>query len=104
MNQPIPVSDVLHKLAKLANIEIAETRRLHDETTVHILVGRLPIFPHGSKPTWYPLIVRKGQTQVEPKEIEAILRHFWQYQLKLQQATVDPSKHRHTKSVLKKQV
>jgi hypothetical protein len=103
MNQPMLVSDLLASLAKLRKIKTAETRRLSDETEVHILVGSLPVFPHGQKPTWYPLVIRKGQTHVDPKEIEAIQRHFWQYQLKLQHGGSDPSKHRHTKSVLKKQ-
>jgi hypothetical protein len=96
------VSDLLASLARLAKIQVAETRRLHDETTVHILVGRLPIFPHLNKPTWYPLIVRKGQTHIDPKEIEAIQRHFWQFQLKLKLQGQEQGKHRQTKSVLKR--
>ncbi len=102
MSQPMLVSDLLASLGKLAKIEVAETRHLHDETTVHILVGRLPVFPHGSKPTWYPLIVRKGQTHVDPKEIEAIQRHFWQFQLRLKSPGQEQAKHRQTKSVLKR--
>ncbi len=100
--KPMLVSDLLASLAKLAKIEVAEARRLQDETTVHILVGRLPVFPQNSKPTWYPLIVRKGQTHIDPKEIEAIQRHFWQFQIKLKPKAQDQAKHQHTKSVLKR--
>jgi hypothetical protein len=101
MSRQIPVSELLASLQKRAKITVAETRILQDETTVHILVGRLPKFPHGGKPTWYPLIVRKGQTHVDEREVEAIQRHFWQYQLKLGPAK-ETKAHRHTKSVLKR--
>ena len=102
MSQQILVSELLGKLEKLAKIKVAETRILQDETTVHILVGRLPNFPHGGRPTWYPLIVRKGQTHIDHREVEAIQRHFWQFQLNLKTTTDTGKPHRHTKSVLKR--
>jgi hypothetical protein len=80
MSETIAVSELLDNL-KTVKIEIAETRTLPDETKVIILVGTMPAFPHGSRPAWYPLVLRKGQSEVTRPEAEAILRHFWHFEL-----------------------
>jgi hypothetical protein len=75
------VSALLANLQKRANVKVAETRTLADGTQVKILIGTLPVFPQGERPTWYPLVLRPKQQDVDRREVEAILRHFWNAQL-----------------------
>jgi hypothetical protein len=98
MSEPkITVSLLLASLSK-AEIEPAETRTLADGTQVIILVGKLPTFPHLGKPTWYPLVLRPAQESIDRREAQAILRHFWQFQVEFPtDAAV-----KHSKSVLKR--
>ena len=92
------VSALLAELQKRAGVRLAETRQREDGTTVKILVGKLPIFPHGERPTWYPLVLRRGQDTIDRKEVEAILRHFWNAQI-----TIEPTKPiKHSKVALKR--
>ena len=92
------VSALLANLLKHAKVKVAETRKLEDGTEVKILVGKLPVFPHSARPTWYPLVLTRGQTEVDRREVEAILRHFWNAQLDFFSGKVV----KHSKSVLKR--
>jgi hypothetical protein len=92
------VSALLASLQKQAKVKVVETRTLEDGTQVKILVGTLPIFPHGGRPTWYPLVLLPGEDSVDMKEVEAILRHFWNAQLKFSPTKVV----KHTKAALKR--
>jgi hypothetical protein len=92
------VTALLANLQKQAKVRVAETRKLEDGTEVRILVGTLPVFPHGKRPTWYPLVLRPGQTEVDRREVEAILRHFWNAQLDFFSGKVV----KHSKSALKR--
>lgn len=94
----MPASLLLDKL-KEAEITVAETRKLSDGTEVHILVGTLPVIPTGSRPTWYPLVLSKGQCDVDRREVESLLRHFWHFELDFFKPDI-PIKH--SKSVLKR--
>jgi hypothetical protein len=76
----MPASLLLDKL-KEAEIEVKETRKLSDGTEVKILVGTLPKFPTGERPTWYPLVLLPGQSDIDRREVEALLRHFWHFEL-----------------------
>ena len=85
-------------LQKQAKVKVAETRRLENGTEVKILVGTLPLFPHGQRPTWYPLVILPGQEAIDMREVESILRHFWNAQIHL-----TPTKAtKHSKASLKR--
>jgi hypothetical protein len=98
MSPSIQISALLASLQKQAKVKVAETRKLESGIEVKILVGKLPVFPHGERPTWYPLVILPGQDTVDMKEVEAILRHFWNAQIKL-----SPTKTtKHSKATLKR--
>ena len=40
-------------------------------------------FPHNSSPQWFALAMKRGETKVPRKAIEALLRHFWQLQVEI---------------------
>lgn len=96
MNQRMSVTELLAKLQKQAQVKVAETRKLAGGTEVQILVGTLP-FPT-PRPTWYPLVLLPGQDSVDMREVEAILRHFWNAQLNFTPTKVI----KHTKAALKR--
>jgi hypothetical protein len=98
MSPSVQISALLTALEKQAKVTVAETRHQSDGTEVKILTGMLPVFPHGERPTWYPLVILPGQDTVDMREVEAILRHFWNAQIK-----ISPTKAtKHTKAALKK--
>jgi hypothetical protein len=98
MSPSIQISALLASLQKQAKVKVAETRTLENGTQVKILVGTLPIFPHGERPTWYPLVILRDQETIDMREVEAILRHFWNGQISL-----TPTKAiKHTKAALKR--
>ncbi len=98
MSPSIQISELLAALQKQANVTVAETRRQSDGTEVKILTGKLPVFPHGDRPTWYPLVILPGQETIDMREVEAILRHFWNAQI-----TLTPTKAvKHSKAALKR--
>lgn len=98
MSPSIQISALLSSLQKQAKVKVAETRTLENGTEVKILVGTLPVFPQGQRPTWYPLVILPGQETVDMREVEAILRHFWNAQINL-----SPTKAiKHTKAALKR--
>ena len=41
------------------------------------------VFPHGERPTWYPLVILPDQETIDMREVEAILRHFCNAQINL---------------------
>jgi hypothetical protein len=77
----VNLEELLKRLLEDAKIVPQETRTHQDGTREFILAGNLPAFPHGGATTWYVLVVLPGETEIHLKEVEAILRHFWQYQL-----------------------
>jgi hypothetical protein len=72
------ISTLLTKLRQQPEIDIEE-RKLKDGTVVYIFFSTRP-FPT-FQPVWYPIVVRPGQVDVEWEEIEAMLRHLWQFQI-----------------------
>lgn len=98
MSPSIPIPALLATLQKQAKIKVAETRKLESGIEVKILVGKLPLFPHGERPTWYPLVILPGQDSIDMREVEAILRHFWNLQIKI--SPTKPTKH--SKAALKR--
>jgi len=36
-----------------------------------------------AEPVWYPIVIKPGQDEVDDREIEAMLRHLWMYQLRI---------------------
>ena len=98
MSPSIQISALLAALQKQAKVKVAETRQLENGMEVKILVGKLPAFPHGERPTWYPLVILPDQDAIDMREVEAILRHFWNAQIQL-----SPTKAiNHTKAALKR--
>jgi len=75
------VSALLANLQKHAKVKLAETRTLEDGTQIKILEGTLPFPLNTKRPTWYPLVLLPGQIDVDRREVESILRHFWNAQL-----------------------
>lgn len=68
--------ELLRKLSEF-RIYVVEERRLHDGTTILILLSHLPEFPHGRQHAWATLTIEPGQDFIEREEIEPILRHLW---------------------------
>lgn len=100
MSPSIQITALLTALQKQANVTVAETRQQADGTEVKILTGTLPVFPNGKRPTWYPLVTLPGQENVDMREVEAILRHFWNAQIK-----ITPTKAtKHSKAALKRKM
>lgn len=98
MSPSIQISALLAALQKQAKVKVAESRTLENGTEVKILVGTLPVFPHGERPTWYPLVILPDQETIDMREVEAILRHFWNAQI-----TITPTKAtKHSKAALKR--
>jgi hypothetical protein len=66
-------------LARLSTtgIYIDEDRKFQDGTRVLILRCKLPTFPMGDQQRWHIFVLEPGQTDVDRKEIEAMLRRFW---------------------------
>lgn len=95
--ETIAVSELLGRLKKV-KIEVAETRTLPDDTQVLIVVGTMPSFPHGERPAWYPIVLRKGQAEIERREVESLLRHFWHFELEF----FTDKEVKHSKSILKR--
>ena len=98
MSQRMAVSELLVNLQKFAKVRVAETRKLENGFEVKILVGTLPFPMNNKRPTWYPLVLSPGQTEVDRREIEAILRHFWNAQLDFFSGKVV----KHSKAALKR--
>ena len=98
MTPSIQISALLASLQKQAKVKVAETRKLDNGIEVKILVGTLPVFPTGERPTWYPLVILPDQETVDMREVEAILRHFWNAQINLSPAKAV----KHTKAALKR--
>ena len=73
------LSELLAKIEAHPDIEI-EKRELPDGTQIYIFASELPM-PRAYEPRWYPLVIAHGQTEVARKEIDAMLRHLWQFQL-----------------------
>lgn len=98
MSPSIQINALLTALQKQAKVKVAETRKLENGMEVRILVGKFPVFPHGERPTWYPLVTLPSQDTVDMREVEAILRHFWNAQINL-----SPTKAtKHSKAALKR--
>ncbi len=73
------IASLLEKLKPHAQIKTIET--IHpDGTRVYVFSSLYP-FPHAPEPAWYVIVTKPGQTEVDNKEIEAMLRHLWMFQL-----------------------
>ena len=72
------LKELLAKLDAVDDID-REERHLSDGTIVYIFFSILPFPKFG--PAWAPIVIKPGQTRVPRKEIEAMLRHLWQFQL-----------------------
>ncbi len=72
---------LLEKLKPHSEIKITETI-LPDGTKTFVFSSVFP-FPRASEPVWYVIVVRPGQEDIDDREIEAMLRHLWMYQLNL---------------------
>lgn len=72
------ITELLAKIKEVEGIEVEE-RRLSDGTAVYVFSSVLP-YPK-FEPAWYPIVIKPGHEVVPRKEIEAMLRHLWQFQL-----------------------
>jgi len=75
----VKIALLLEKLKPHSEIKTTEII-LPDGTKAFIFSSVFP-FPRASEPVWYVIVVRPGQEDIDDREIEAMLRHLWMYQL-----------------------
>lgn len=72
------IKELLAKLSEVESIEVQE-KHLKDGTVVYMFFSIRP-FPT-FQPAWYPIVIPPGHEVAPRKEVEAMLRHLWQFQL-----------------------
>jgi hypothetical protein len=75
------LAELLKFLDEKLGITVAE-RIPQSGGEVLIFRGTKP-FPSDSRPHWFALPLKTGQQSVKKREIEALLRHFWQLQAEI---------------------
>jgi hypothetical protein len=77
----VKIASLLEKLKLVPEIQI-EKRIQADGKEVYIFSATYP-FPRVPEPAWYVIVLKPGQDEVDDREIEAMLRHLWMFQLDL---------------------
>ena len=75
------IAQLLEKLKAAPQIEILET--IHPDGTKTYTFSTVYPMPRMAEPVWYPIVVKPGQEDIDDREIEAMLRHLWMYQLNI---------------------
>ena len=75
------IASLLEKLKPHPEIKITEII-LPDGTKTYIFSSVYP-FPRASEPVWYVIVIKPTQDDIDDREIEAMLRHLWMYQLNI---------------------
>jgi len=75
----VKIASLLKSLEPIREIKVEE--RIHsDGKHVYIFSAAYP-FPHVPEPVWYPIVLNPGQEEIDDREIEAMLRHLWMFQI-----------------------
>jgi hypothetical protein len=72
---------LLEQLKSVTEIKILET--IHPDGTKTYTFSSVYPMPRMAEPIWYPIVVKPGQDDIDDREIEAMLRHLWMFQLNL---------------------
>ena len=75
------IARLLEKLKSVAEIKTLET--IHPDGTKTYTFSSVYPMPRMAEPVWYPIVVKPGQDEIDDREIEAMLRHLWMFQLNL---------------------
>ena len=70
---------LLEQLKPVSEIKTVET--IHPDGTRTYIFSSVYPFPRVSEPAWYVIVVNPGQEEIDDREIEAMLRHLWMFQL-----------------------
>jgi hypothetical protein len=75
----VKIALLLEKLKAVPQIKTLET--IHPDGTKTYTFSSVYPMPRMAEPVWYPIIVKPGQEDIDDREIEAMLRHLWMFQL-----------------------
>jgi len=77
----VKIAQLLEKLKSVPEITTLET--IHPDGTKTYTFSSVYPMPRMAEPVWYPIVIKPGQDEVDDREIEAMLRHLWMYQLRI---------------------
>jgi len=77
----VKIAWLLEQLKPVSEIKTVET--IHSDGTRTYTFSSVYPFPRVSEPVWYVIVVKPGQEDIDDREIEAMLRHLWMFQLDL---------------------
>jgi len=77
----VKIAWLLNQLKSVSEIEVLET--IHPDGTRTYIFSSVYPFPRVAEPVWYVVVLKPGQEEVDDREVEAMLRHLWMFQLKL---------------------
>jgi len=77
----VKIARLLEQLKPHSEIKTVETK--HPDGTRTLVFWCLYPFPRAPEPAWYVIVVRPNQDDIDEREIEAMLRHLWMFQLNL---------------------
>jgi hypothetical protein len=72
---------LLEKLKAVPEIEVHE--HIQPDGRIAYIFASIYPFPRVAEPVWYVIVVKPGQEEIDDREIKAMLRHLWMYQLDL---------------------
>ncbi len=72
---------LLEQLRPVSEIQTVET--IHPDGTRTYTFSSIYPFPRIPEPVWYVIVVKPDQEDIDDREIEAMLRHLWMFQLDL---------------------
>jgi hypothetical protein len=75
----VKIALLLEKLKSVPEIKTLET--IHPDGTKTYTFSSVYPMPRMAEPIWYPIVVKSGQEDIDDREIEAMLRHLWMFQL-----------------------
>ena len=75
------IAQLLEKLKTVPEIKILET--IHPDGTRTYTFSSVYPMPRMAEPVWYPIVLKPGQEDIDNREIEALLRHLWMFQLNI---------------------
>jgi len=77
----VKIAWLLEQLKPHSEIKTIETKH-PDGTRTFVFSCDYP-FPRSPEPAWYVIVVRPNQEDIDNREVEAMLRHLWMFQLEL---------------------
>jgi hypothetical protein len=77
----VKIAQLLEKLRAVREIKVLET--IHPDGTKTYTFSSVYPMPRMAEPVWYVIVVKPGQDEIDDREIEAMQRHLWMFQLDL---------------------